>query len=211
MPKLNLEAKANWGPIRDAYLQETPCPTYLELSERFGVNKGLVGRIGLEENWPEMRLKRQQAALQAINAGQVIAEAITAERQIVDKAKQVTSTIMEAVNGVAQTLVSMSNDQANVRKVSDIANTLSFTISNLCNAMKALGVVGLPKALNDAGKSGNGQWDKQLLQQINVTVQGLTSAPAKVETETKSQGKEVVIETEPKTENAQVVDAETSS
>ena len=202
IPK-HLEQNANWAIIREEYLSESPAPTYTELADRHGVSTMLISRMAGEEQWPQARLKRQQLALEKANAGQIIAEAISAEREVIDKAKSLAIKLLSAVELAIEQVAALADSEGKEKKMLDLANTASFCLLNTSNAMKALGVVGLPKALNDAGKSGNGQWDKQLLQQINVTVQGLTAS--------ETQRKVDIVETAPKVENVQVADTAVNS
>ena len=173
MPKLNVEGKANWQPIRDACLQRTPVPTFTELAEEFGLSSAIVARVANDEQWALARQKAQDKALQSARAGEVIMEAIGAENATVEQLRRAALSILLGVEQAGQHLVKLMADPANLRKGLDMANTASFTLANTANALKTVGVIGIPKELANAGKSANGQWDKGLLQQINVTVQGL--------------------------------------
>ena len=56
-------------------------------------------------------------------------------------------------------------------------NTVSFAMGNVARALKEVGVVGIPKALKESAgvDSGNGRWNPQMLQALNVTVQNIVS------------------------------------
>lgn len=170
-----IEGKNRWDYLREIFLTRTPCPSYKELSEEFGIPHSTVSKVGREENWPQLRLDKQNKALAAVGAGEIIAKAITAETQITDTAKQV---VIKLLGKLEEIIENSPTDEKNRKKSADILNTCSFAIQNCANSMKMLGIVGLPKELKEAGKLGNNQWDKQLLQQINVTVSNLAS-PAK--------------------------------
>ena len=206
LPKIIMNAEQltergnKWDIVRDAYLNRAPCPSYKELSEEFGIPHSSVSMMAREENWPQLRLDIQNKALAALGAGEIIAKAITAENQITDTAKQV---VIKLLGKLELIIENSPTDEKNRKKSADILNTCSFAIQNCSNSMKALGIVGLPKELKDAGKSGNNQWDKQLLQQINVTVQGLTAS--------ETQRKVDIVETAPKVENVQVADTAVNS
>ena len=174
MPKLHLESKADWASIRDAYLTETPTPTYSELAERYGVSTSLVSRMAREEDWPNLRLQKQAVALQQIKAGEIIAQAVTASSLAIKRAEKVALDLFAALEDTIGSIRGIVNDEKSARKAFDMLNTASFAFSNTCQGLKTLGVVGLPKELANAGKSGNGQWDKSLLNQINLTINGLT-------------------------------------
>ena len=175
MPALNLEGKANWEPVRQAYLQRIPAPSYRDLANEFGIPQSTVAKMGLEERWPQLRLDQQNAAMQLVGASDVIVQALTAERQAIDQAKQVAMGILCAINNVLESIVDESSDPKRARKTSDFLQTCSFTYANVTKGLKDIGVVGFPKELADAGKGANGKWDSKLLNQINVTIQGLTS------------------------------------
>lgn len=202
-----IEAKANWTPIRDAFFQRTPVPTWSELADEFGVSSAIIGRVANDEQWAIKRQKAQEKALQAIGAGEIIAEAISADRQTVEQLRRSAASLLMAVEQAGQHLVQLMADPANLRKGLDMSNTASFVLSNTANALKTCGVVGIPKALSDAGKSGNNQWDKQLLQQINVTVQGLQSPVIATESQPKTAGNADIKDGA----NSQVVDVATDS
>jgi len=63
----------------------------------------------------------------------------------------------------------------------NLANTLTFALSNTAKAMKDLGIVGFAGKLKEEGTSGNNQWDPKLLAQVNVTIQNLASAEKPVD------------------------------
>jgi hypothetical protein len=174
MPKLNLESKADWASIREDYLTDTPTPTYSELAERYGVSTSLVSRMAREEDWPNLRLKKQAVALQQIKAGEIIAQAVTASSLAIKRAEKVALDLFAALEDTIGSIRGIVNDEKSARKAFDMLNTASFAFSNTCQGLKTLGVVGLPKELANAGKSANNQWDKGLLQQINVTIGSLT-------------------------------------
>ena len=160
----------DWQAMRAAYMQRCPVPTYTELAEEWGVSSAIVARTANDQQWAISRKRAQDEALQAVNAGSVIMEAISADKETVEQLRRSAISTLIAVEQAGQHLLSVLADPKNLRKGLDMANTASFTLSNIANALKTVGVVGIPKALSDAGKSGNGQWDKGLLQQINVTV-----------------------------------------
>lgn len=197
MPKLTKpQREYDWQAIRDAYLQRSPCPTYKGLAEEFEVPISSLGAVGREENWPQMRLDRQNRALQQIKAGEIIAEAITADKVCTDRAKQAALKLYDVIDSVAEALKEQANDIDKARKVADMINTLSFALYNTSNALKTLGVVGMPKQLGEAGaKLPNGHWDKGLLQQINVTIGGLTGQ-AQVTAQDTTQSRSVPTATE---------------
>lgn len=170
-----LERTAKWDILRDAFLHRTPCPSYKELGEEFGVPHSSVSAMGREENWPKLRLDMQNQALAKAQAGEVLAKAITAETVLTDNAKNVAIKLLGKLEEIIE---NCPTDEKTLRKSSDVLNTCSFAIHNVCSSMKNIGIVGLPRELKEAGKLGNNQWDKQLIQQINLTVQGLQAAPS---------------------------------
>lgn len=169
----NPSKQPDWAAIRDAYMQRTPVPTYTELSEEYGVSCAVVARVANDQQWAICRKRAQDAALQAVNAGSVIMEAISADKETVEQLRRSAISTLIAVEQAGQHLLTLMSNPVNLRKGLDMANTASFALSNIANALKTVGVVGIPKALSDAGKMDNGRWDKGLLQQINVTVQSL--------------------------------------
>lgn len=166
-----------WDEALEFYLSSSPCATYVSVAERFEIPVGTLGRAASEEDWPALRKKRQELALLESNAMQMLTEAAQKGTAVPGMAGEVAMVIFA---GLLTHLGQMEKATCKPSYAVQVYQNASFCLLNTANACKSLGIVGLPKELAELGKShggvdGHGKWDKQLLQQINVTVQGLTA------------------------------------
>ena len=80
--------------------------------------------------------------------------------------------------GRLQEIVDQVEAKKSVNTRANTLNTVSFAMGNIARALKEVGVVGIPKALKESAgvDSGNGRWNPQMLQALNVTVQNIVSS-----------------------------------
>jgi len=104
--------------------------------------------------------------LKEAGAGEVILRAMKTSSLITSAGENAILTALQVVVRLYNAL----NFERAVSSNANVASTLSFAIANLSKSAKDLGLVGFPKELADAGKSGNGHWNPQMLQSINVTI-----------------------------------------
>ena len=171
-----LPAKHDWTPIRESYIMDLPRPSYADLSERFSCPIGTLTRVATDEGWVSLRSARlEQLALKS-DSLEVILRAAKTETEVIGVARDVAlgifSALLKALNNLEL------DKDAKPRACMDLANTASFALQNVANACHRFGIVGLPDGLRKAASGtpdapGNGQWDKALLQQINLTVNTL--------------------------------------
>lgn len=177
MPKLALAPRdqAEMEKVRRAFIDRPHRPTYEELAGEFGVPKPTIGKYAAQESWIALRAERLENKVVASDALATIDEAIrvdkTLTRSFSDGVILVLERVKEAVNSVDDERAPQTKLQA--------YNTASFTLQNLANTCKAMGLVGFGKKLDEAGKEDNGRWNPQLLNNINLTINGLREKAAK--------------------------------
>lgn len=178
----------DWESARDFYASASPQATYAEIGERFGIPAGTVGRAASEEDWPNLRKKRQELAVKESGALEMLAEAAKQTHAAAGMAGEVALMIF---SGLMSAIQKLEGEDRKPIYIVNVLQTASFCLLNTANACKAIGVVGLPKELanygrDNGGVDGHGKWDRQLLVQINSTVQGM-GAKAEVKAETVSE------------------------
>lgn len=169
----NIPARTHdWPPIRAAFMERTPAPTWKELSAEFAVPLATVQQVASTEGWSIARLSRASAALERANAAEKLAEAAALQHGL---ASRVSDVALQTLDALGKTLSDLADKDLAPSTRAGVVQQVSFSIGNVANALKSLGVVGLPKALMDTLTDGKGKADPQTLQaalnQINVTVQ----------------------------------------
>ncbi len=166
---------ALYDKVRDAFVSRQPKPTYAELSAEFEIPLGTIGSMAADEGWVSLRASALERKAKESDALAVVLEAVKIDRTIVAAIGDViliaTRKISEALDGIPVTHASSTK--------AEIVNTCTFAIKNLTDAARNVGLTGLSKTLKDAGDLGNGRWNPEMLQQINVTVQNLQAGQAK--------------------------------
>jgi len=158
--------------MRLAYVEREIKPTLDELSEEFGGSVARISKVSVDESWGIARADRIEKRLLAAEAGQIILKAVSGDQSLSDAAKNTALIVLRQLGELAERLDQTKADSTRA----DVLNNISFALSNTCNALKTMGVVGISKTLNDAGKEDNGRWNPQMLSQINLTVQNLVAA-----------------------------------
>lgn len=161
-----------WQPLRDAFIQRSPRPTYAELSAEFNVPISTVGQCANEEAWASMRAQYLETRLKEADASAILLEAIKIDRSLI---RAVSDLALVALNRVKHEIERLTDERAPSTNV-EALNTAGFAAANFTRALKDCGVIGLPKGMAAEGKEDNGRWNPQMLSQINVTVQNLQAA-----------------------------------
>lgn len=170
-------AKHDWTPVREAYVTESPRPTYEELATRFNIPAGTVTRVASADGWPDMRQARMLELAQKSDALEILTKAANSNRLISDLAATFAEEMVAALIDWLPTVKNVESPRGRI----DMMNTATFAFQNLANGCKGFGVVGLPDSLRKAaggiqdGLQGNGRWNPNLLVQINTTVEGMKS------------------------------------
>ncbi len=164
----------DWDAVRKTYVERPQRPTYDELALEFACAPGSLARLSSEEGWPALRARYMESQMVAADASAVILAAVRADRTILTN---VTSLAILMLEKLSRCVESVQDEKAPQTKAQAL-NTCSFAMKNLTDALKNVGLIGVSKTLDQAGKEGNNQWDPKFLQQINVTVQNLKQQDA---------------------------------
>lgn len=169
----SLVLRIDWQPVRTAYVERATRPTYVELEEEFGVLQNTIARCASEEGWPSLRAAFLERKVKESDAHEVILAACQVDRQVV---RSVANFALVTIARCTTAVELVDEKKAPATKLSAY-NTASFAVKNVCDALRAAGIVGLPKGLADNGKMDNGRWDPGMLQQINLTVNAIAQQP----------------------------------
>ena len=180
-PKGGIRARVqsvDWVALRRAFIERPERPLVADLSTEFGVSVERIQRAAQDEGWSTLRaahlgerLKEADAALAVLNAAKADGAVTSA----------ITNAALEVIREVNAVVADVSKRKQAENTRANTLNTCGFVLNNLANALARVGVVGLPKALKESAgvDSGNGRWNPQMLQALNVTVQNImATAPA---------------------------------
>ncbi len=159
----------DWQPLRDAFIKRSPRPTYADLSEEFSVPLGTISVCASEEAWTSLRAQFLEAKLREADASSILLEAIKIDRTLIRAVSDLALVAFQAIKREVERL--NEKTRAPGSNLGSL-NTAGFAAANFTRALKDCGIIGLPKGIGE-GKEANGQWNPQMLQQINVTVQTL--------------------------------------
>lgn len=167
----NPTAVRNWEDVRKAFVEAEERPTYSALAERFSIPPTTVGNVAADQGWVLMRKRYLESQLVASDAASVVLAASRCERLLSEEFRDVVLTLLQ---GLKQEIGQLDEIKGKGKRLGAI-QTASFALVNCGNALKAAGIVGLPKGLTDRmkdlddGNAGPG-WSKGLLNAINVTL-----------------------------------------
>jgi hypothetical protein len=165
----------DWVALRRAFIERPERPMLADLSTEFGVSTDRIQRASMDEGWSTLRaahlgerLKQADAALAVLNAAKADGAVTSA----------ITNAALEVIREVNAVVADVSKRKQAENTRANTLNTCGFVLSNLANALARVGVVGLPKALKESAgvDNGNGRWNPQMLQALNVTVQNIVAA-----------------------------------
>lgn len=164
-----VERSAKLKQLREAFVQREQKPTQAELAEEFAIPMGTIARIAADESWTSMRAAYLEHKSQEADAAGILIQAVKIDRRVITL---FSDTAIVMLTQLTMAVQSIPEDRAISTKV-EIINTASFALKNLADACKTVGILGLAKTLDAAGKEDNGRWNPQMLSQINLTVQNL--------------------------------------
>jgi hypothetical protein len=166
----------DWGKVREAFVTRATQPTYADLAQEFVISERAVSTASIHQGWPMLRAQRMEQKLREANAGEIVLKAIGASRAVVTAGENVCLVLIHQIGKLAAEITEEDNGATSTRI--NLANTLSFALSNVASAAKGFGITGLPKGLGDGGaaNSMNGTWRPEIVNQINVTLGNLKKA-----------------------------------
>lgn len=186
-------AKHNWPEIRQAYVTETPKPSYENLSERFSIPMGTLARVSSDEGWKDLRTTWLEERAAKGDALEIITRAATESSAVSGLVAEAAKAILAAIIEWMPSLSKVESPKSRI----DMVNTASFALVNTATATDRAGIIGMSKILKARGEDagavdGHGKWDKGILVQINNTVASLQKS----------------VETEPITDLATVIETD---
>jgi len=171
------QRKIDWTPVREAFVTRSPRPTLEQLSTEFAVSKSGVHLCMNDEGWASLRANRLDAELARADANGIILEAVKIDRSLVRETADLCLVGLQRIKEAVGRAEELKSPQGRA----NCLNTLSFATVNFCKALHEMGIVGVSKTLNAAGKEDNGRWNPQMLNQINLTISDLRKAETKIE------------------------------
>ena len=164
----------DWSAVRQAFITRPERATYAELGSEFHVSEDRIKRAAADEGWAALRAAHLEGQLKQGDAAVAILRAARMDSAVMST---FTSLALETL-GRLQEIVDQVESKKSVNTRANTLNTVSFAMGNIARALKEVGVVGIPKALKESAgvDSGNGRWNPQMLQALNVTVQNIVSS-----------------------------------
>ncbi len=156
--------------MRLAFIERSLLPSYAELAVEFTCPEPTVRKYAAQEGWPGMRSNYLDKQLESANAKSTLLAAV--KNDTIVNRKYLNLAIV-ALDKLTLTLERVSDDKSPSTNAQTV-NTCMFAAQNLARALHEVGIVGISKTLDSAGKEANGRWNPEMLQQINVTVQNMT-------------------------------------
>ncbi len=166
-------------------MSRTPIPSYTELSKEFAVSAQSISRCANEENWAGLRLGRIEHQLKEAGASELILKAIQGEGQLVQKARELATKFCSAAEIMLEELTGESEKDTKISTRISSMNNLGFALANVSRFIEAVGLVGMPQDLRNSKRNASGNeagqpWEKGMLQQITVTVNGIRAEGEKL-------------------------------
>jgi len=164
----------DWVPLRTAFITRPERATYAELAAEFRVPEDRIKRASSDEGWAALRAAHLEEQLKQGDAAVALLRAARMDHAVMGS---FTNLALETVRKL-QEIVDQVESKKSVNTRANTLNTVSFAMGNVARALKEVGVVGIPKALKESAgvDSGNGRWNPQMLQALNVTVQNIVSS-----------------------------------
>ena len=182
----------DWEPVRKAFLEAPERPSLQELADQFGIPAGSVNKACFDEGWMVLRARRLELIAKESDALGRLVKAVQGENAILDRVRTVSLLLLESMAKDLEDLTAepeinpTTGKAAKTLAASTVVNlhqTVSFTLKNLCDALRSVGLVGLKRMLDDGpgGQGSPGDW-KGAIRDLNVMlkVDVAGSGPAKV-------------------------------
>ena len=167
MPQTGIAQRViDWEPIRKAFVERPKRLTYAELSVEFSIGESSIKTCAADEGWAMMRARRLELEMQRADAAQIIVEAAASDRAAIERFRTLA---IRMVNDTLADVESIAGEFTAAKRL-NLRQTASFTILNLAQALKNVGLTGVPKELRDGlgGSGASGEaWKAAVLVQVN--------------------------------------------
>ena len=165
----------DWVSVRRDFIEADERPTWAELAAKYKCSEDRLRRAAQDEGWATLRVAHLENQLKNGDAAVALLRAAKMDTAVIAAVTNVSLNViskLEEIIGQLETKKSV-NTRANT------LNTVTFALGNVTKALKDVGVVGIPKALKQAGMEGsNGQWSASMVSALNVTVQNIVGQQA---------------------------------
>ncbi len=162
----------DWAGARKAFVERIPRPSYDDVADEFSCAISSLQRLSSEEGWPAQRAQFMERRLAEADVNQALLEVVSGDRAVQTR---ITSFVLVTLEKLTACVESIEDDKAPATKA-NVMNTCTFALANITASLKNMGMNGLAKGLDkagkDAAKDGTG-WTPNMMAQINLTVQNL--------------------------------------
>ncbi len=155
--------------MRLAFIERPQQPAYNEISAEFKVPESTVRKYAVQEGWPALRSSWLDRQLMEADAKTTLLAVVRGDHVVSRKYLNLAIVTLDKLTLTVERLEDGKAASTNAQTI----NTCMFAAQNLAKALHEVGIVGISKTLNDAGKEDNGRWDPKMLSQLNVTVQNI--------------------------------------
>lgn len=156
--------------MRSAFIERPQQPAYDEISAEFKIPESTVRKYASQEGWPGLRSAWLDRQLAEADAKSIMLAVVKGDHVVSRKYLNLAIVALDKLTLTVERLEDTKAASTNAQTI----NTCMFAAANLAKALHEVGIVGISKTLNDAGKEDNGRWDPKLLTQLNLTVNAIT-------------------------------------
>lgn len=165
----------DWPAIRKAFIDASERPSFAELAAQFKCSEDRIRKAAQEEGWATLRAAHLEAQLKNGDAAMALLRAAKMDTAVVSAVTNVSLNVIQKL----EEIIAQLESKKSVNTRANTLNTVTFALGNVTKALKEVGVVGIPKALKQAGLEGsNGQWSASMVSALNVTVQNIVGQQA---------------------------------
>jgi hypothetical protein len=167
----NFIARAfDWVSVRRDFIEADERPTWGELAAKYKCAEDRLRRAAQEEGWATLRVAHLENQLKNGDAAMALLRAAKMDTAVVSAVTNVSLNVIQKL----EEIIAQLESKKSVNTRANTLNTVTFALGNVTKALKEVGVVGIPKALKQAGMEGsNGQWSASMVSALNVTVQNI--------------------------------------
>jgi hypothetical protein len=165
----------DWPAIRKAFIDASERPSFSELAAQFKCTEDRIRKAAQEEGWATLRAAHLENQLKNGDAAMALLRAAKMDTTVVAAVTNVSLNVIQKL----EEIIAQLESKKSVNTRANTLNTVTFALGNVTKALKEVGVVGIPKALKQAGMEGsNGQWSASMVSALNVTVQNIVGQQA---------------------------------
>ena len=165
----------DWASVRRDFIEAEERPTWAELAAKYKCSDERLRRAAQDEGWATLRVAHLEAQLKNGDAAVALLRAAKMDTAVIAAVTNVSLNVIQKL----EEIIGQLETKKSVNTRANTLNTVTFALGNVTRALKEVGVVGIPKALKQAGMEGsNGQWSASMVSALNVTVQNIVGQQA---------------------------------